>query len=39
LQLGIRSVTRAERVEIAERFDGDLKIIENTDIIAVALEE
>jgi valyl-tRNA synthetase len=35
----IRSVTRAERVEIAEQIDGDLKIIEDTGIVAVALEE
>ncbi|MBN1813308.1 MAG: valine--tRNA ligase [Anaerolineae bacterium] len=35
----IRSVTRAERVEIAERIDGDLKIIGDTGMIAVAVAE
>jgi valyl-tRNA synthetase len=35
----IRSVTRAERVEIVEQVDGDLKIIQDTGMIAVALKE
>jgi valyl-tRNA synthetase len=35
----IRSVTRAERVEIVEQIDGNLKIINNTGMIPVALEE
>jgi valyl-tRNA synthetase len=36
-QAGIRSVTRAQQVEICERPDDDLEIIEETDAIAVAL--
>ena len=35
----IRSVTRAQQVEIVEQVDADLKIIQDTGIIAIALEE
>ena len=35
----IRSVTRAQQVEIVEQVDTDLKIIQDTGMIAVALEE
>jgi valyl-tRNA synthetase len=36
-QADIRSVTRAKRVEIRERPNEDLKMIEDTDGVAVAL--
>jgi len=35
----IRSVTRAKKVAIAERLDKDLKMVEDTSVIAVALTE
>jgi hypothetical protein len=36
-QADIRSITRAKRVEVCERPDRDLHMIEDTDAIAVAL--
>jgi valyl-tRNA synthetase len=37
-EAGIRSITRARQVELCERIDDRLEVIEDTGVIAVALE-